>query len=146
MVSTPKPNGFADHYPYEKWLFHWEYTPFSDIPNWIKLTHWGDLGSTKNHFDQKIGRWLVCERWIKCREKYDLLQGFVKQDSVHHGEKCNTRSMSMVLAILWLGFSPNLSNFYRGWELSHFGNIGHHLIVAIKDHIPNGWVMFNGDI
>ena len=21
-----KPNGFADHYPYEKWLFHWEYT------------------------------------------------------------------------------------------------------------------------
>ena len=20
MVSTPKPNGFADHYPYEKWL------------------------------------------------------------------------------------------------------------------------------
>ena len=24
MVSTPKPNGFADHYPYEKWLFHWE--------------------------------------------------------------------------------------------------------------------------
>ena len=26
MVSTPKPNGFADHYPYEKWLFHWEYT------------------------------------------------------------------------------------------------------------------------
>ena len=19
------PNGFADHYPYEKWLFHWEY-------------------------------------------------------------------------------------------------------------------------
>ena len=28
------PNGFADHYPYEKWLFHWgyiRYTPFSDI-------------------------------------------------------------------------------------------------------------------
>ena len=22
MVSTPKPNGFADHYPYEKLLFH----------------------------------------------------------------------------------------------------------------------------
>ena len=28
MVSTPKPNGFADHYPYEKWLFHWEYIPY----------------------------------------------------------------------------------------------------------------------
>ena len=26
MVSTPLyPNGFHDHYPYEKWLFHWEY-------------------------------------------------------------------------------------------------------------------------
>jgi len=34
----------------------------------------------------------------------------------------------------------------RGWELSHFGNIEHHLIVAIIDHIPNGWGMFNGDI
>ena len=30
--------------------------------------------------------------------------------------------------------------------MSHFGNIGHHLIVAIIDPIPNGWVMFNGDI
>ena len=34
--------------------------------------------------------------------------------------------------------------------MSHFGNIGHHLIVAIIDIyrplIPNGWVMFNGDI
>ena len=24
-----------DHYPYEKWLFHWEYTLFSDIPIWV---------------------------------------------------------------------------------------------------------------
>ena len=22
MLCTPEPNGFADHYPYEKWLFH----------------------------------------------------------------------------------------------------------------------------
>ena len=28
--KTPKPNGFADHYPYEKWLFHWEYIPITD--------------------------------------------------------------------------------------------------------------------
>ena len=28
------PNGFADHYPYEKWLFHWEYTQhFQTNPN-----------------------------------------------------------------------------------------------------------------
>ena len=26
--------------------------------------------------------------------------------------------------------------------MSHFGNIGHHLVVAIVDHIPNGWVMW----
>ena len=26
--------------------------------------------------------------------------------------------------------------------MSHFGYIGHHLIVAIIDHIPNGWVMW----
>ena len=24
--NTPKPNGFHDHYPIFKWLFHWEYT------------------------------------------------------------------------------------------------------------------------
>ena len=34
-VYYPKPNGFADHYPVFKWLFHWEYTPlFSDKPIW----------------------------------------------------------------------------------------------------------------
>ena len=34
MLCSPKPNGFADHYPYYFiGLFHWEYTLFSDIPN-----------------------------------------------------------------------------------------------------------------
>ena len=32
VVYPIVPNGFADHYPYEKWLFHWEYTLFSDKP------------------------------------------------------------------------------------------------------------------
>ena len=26
VVYPKKPNGFADHYPNKKWLFHWEYT------------------------------------------------------------------------------------------------------------------------
>ena len=36
IISVPlhTPNGFADHYPVSKWLFHWGYTPFSDIPIW----------------------------------------------------------------------------------------------------------------
>ena len=32
------PNGFADHYPYEKWLFHWEYKP-----NIFRQTHMDEL-------------------------------------------------------------------------------------------------------
>ena len=41
-VSTPKANGFADRYPYEKWLFHWEYTLFSDKPRYALCdTVWG---------------------------------------------------------------------------------------------------------
>ena len=36
VVYPIVPNGFADHYPYEKWLCHWEYTLFSDNP-----TFWG---------------------------------------------------------------------------------------------------------
>ena len=38
IVYPIVPNGFADHYPYEKLLFHWGYTPFSDIPIFIKAT------------------------------------------------------------------------------------------------------------
>ena len=32
IVYPNQPNGFADHYPVFKWLFHWEYTLFSDKP------------------------------------------------------------------------------------------------------------------
>ena len=32
--SVPLHPMVNDHYPYEKWLFHWEYTPFSDMPKW----------------------------------------------------------------------------------------------------------------
>ena len=35
IVYPEKPNGFADHYPVFKWLFHWGYTPFSDIPIYL---------------------------------------------------------------------------------------------------------------
>jgi len=30
-VYPNQPNGFADHYPYFLWLFHWEYT--AQIPD-----------------------------------------------------------------------------------------------------------------
>ena len=41
MSCTPKPTGFADHYPYEKWLFHWEYTQhFQTNPNMDTPNHW----------------------------------------------------------------------------------------------------------
>ena len=34
IVYPIVPNGFADHYPYEKWLFHWENKPyFQTNPN-----------------------------------------------------------------------------------------------------------------
>ena len=32
VVYPIVPNGFADHYPVFKWLFHGEYTLLSDIP------------------------------------------------------------------------------------------------------------------
>ena len=35
VVYPIVPNGFHDHYPYEKLLFCWGYTPFSDIPIWF---------------------------------------------------------------------------------------------------------------
>ena len=41
IVYPIVPNGFADHYPYEKWLFHWEYTQHfqanpQDTDTWSK--------------------------------------------------------------------------------------------------------------
>jgi hypothetical protein len=33
--SVPLNPMVNDHYPYEKWLFHWEYTLFSDKPIYI---------------------------------------------------------------------------------------------------------------
>ena len=42
MLCTPKPNGLADHCPYEKWLFHWEYTQhFQTNPKSIESQHNG---------------------------------------------------------------------------------------------------------
>ena len=32
VVYPIVPNGFHDHYPYEKWLFHWEYDPNHTYP------------------------------------------------------------------------------------------------------------------
>ena len=42
MVSTPKANGFADHYPNEKWLaIIGKINPtFSDKPIWINGDRW----------------------------------------------------------------------------------------------------------
>ena len=50
------PNGFADHYPYEKWLFHWEYSLFSDKPisSYLHIFVWGisvTIVTTKNYKD-----------------------------------------------------------------------------------------------
>ena len=52
------PNGFADHYPYEKWLFHWEYTqhfqtyPYSSKPTFFGYTHY--KSTINGHFQRKI--------------------------------------------------------------------------------------------
>ena len=39
-LNPEKTNGFADHYPYYSWLFHWGYTPFSDIPIFLPYSGW----------------------------------------------------------------------------------------------------------
>ena len=42
--SVPLNPMVNDHYPNKKWLFHWEYTLFSDKPTWRagKSTMWFD--------------------------------------------------------------------------------------------------------
>ena len=51
VVYPEKPNGFADHYPYEKWLFHWEYTQhFQTNP---LVLQW-DVPISGYYWDRKI--------------------------------------------------------------------------------------------
>ena len=50
MLCTPKPNGFHDHYPVFKWLFHWAYTQhFQTNPffTWLlfRWMIWGQTGA-----------------------------------------------------------------------------------------------------
>ena len=55
------PNGFADHYPVFKWLFHWEYTLFSDKPKTLRLRQdWA-----RNPNDNNDVRWqaIMGQNW-----------------------------------------------------------------------------------
>ena len=46
--SVPLNPMVNDHYPYEKWLFHWEYTLFSDKPKLLMQKH-SHLPSIPSH-------------------------------------------------------------------------------------------------
>ena len=48
VVYPIVPNGFADHYPYEKWLFHWEYTLFSYEKFQSRIPQLGSLAVADN--------------------------------------------------------------------------------------------------
>ena len=43
-----------DHYPYEKWLFHWEYTLFSDKPIQSFVQAVSNSGNTKHKTDRGL--------------------------------------------------------------------------------------------
>ena len=64
MLCTPTPNGFADHYPVFKWLFHWEYTLFSDKPIWENDGRYGGLMGNSWFMDDS------------CPKKYGRSVGF----------------------------------------------------------------------
>jgi len=60
------PNGFADHYPYFLWLFHWGYTPGHSIPSQLGHTANG-LGLKGQHLQPRDG-FLVENASFKQRE------------------------------------------------------------------------------
>ena len=87
ILCTPKPNGFADHYPVFKWLFHWEYTQhfqtnpccnqvaFETTCSWqINSEHWCSgsqlsLPWLKQKEHQKTDTALhLQDEWGKCRD------------------------------------------------------------------------------
>ena len=57
VVYPIVPNGFADPYPYEKWLFHWEYTLFSDKPRLTCFMYFVWKGYVGMYIIHNDGRW-----------------------------------------------------------------------------------------
>ena len=90
MLCTPKPNGFADHYPYEKWLFHWEYTQhFQTNPYTRKLS--------RSKYSTLILGFTTC-----CRETDLFIQrsGIVPCNPVGLYVSCHARSKITLAAAM----------------------------------------------
>ena len=69
VVYPIVPNGFADHYPYEKLLFHWEYSLFSDKAIW-----WSDDLQFHLSGYQLPPCSPVLDRFAKKKEKLNVFQ------------------------------------------------------------------------
>ena len=72
VVYPIVPNGFADHYPYEKWLFHWEYTQhFQTNPDGFgsketAVFHWWvDLRLLQWPTISERSKWCFTWHWVK---------------------------------------------------------------------------------
>ena len=50
VVYPIVPNGFADHYPYEKWLFHWEYSQHFQTNPYGIVDSSSQQGTKENRF------------------------------------------------------------------------------------------------
>ena len=121
MVSTPKPSLvlliIIHHYPVSKWLFHWEYT---------------------QHFQTNPfgGYPMYPMIWPKLKGP-SLVSPIAEQFKGHRESKNmgHLRTGKPILIIAGIGKCPILGLLDITWKSSHK-----------KYHMPNGWVMFNGDI
>jgi len=58
------PNGFADHYPVFKWLFHWEYTLFSDKPTFkLNMAYFSPTGHVTSFLNPPLKPNALCVHW-----------------------------------------------------------------------------------
>ena len=60
-----------DHYPYEKWLFHWEYSLFSDTPNLLGDGVYLPLGPAFCLDESVELKILGNERWVFASDTWD---------------------------------------------------------------------------
>ena len=79
VVYPEKPNGFADHYPVFKWLFHWGYTPFSDIPRWTKCFFSDEYQNIQNSQHQTEPFWPGRQQDVDVR--INKRPGFTRRES-----------------------------------------------------------------